>query len=366
MEETTATAATSSDESMKLAIAMALLRSKLVQKPPPTSSSSSSIPLSDAQRWKRKAKDRKREILRLKEDIKELEDGLHCDLYPQSASCKCYFFNNLGKLSPKQITESCDHRLNDVLHRRFLRRVRLHERRKRRANDSIQHLIFSGFNSEDEMEQLKVSVDFLVDICNKDRPVEGDNFANLVHQAVDFILEQDSCKIYISSYNLIVRLVRRMCILPLDEQIDSECDMRLYVQHLIRKLSSMPFIGQRVILSVSQRISELAENLLFLDPFDESFPCIHASMFVLIQLIEFLVSDYLLDWSNDEGFDNGLFKDWVQSVLDARKSLELLESRAGLYILYMDRVTGELARQVGRISSLQSQNPDILDLLLHH
>lgn len=58
-----------------------------------------------------------------------------------------------------------------------------------------------------------------------------------------------------------------------------------------------------------------------------------------------------------------LFEEWVASILHARKALELLESRNGLYVLYMDRITGELAKQVGQILSLQDIGPEILDKL---
>lgn len=58
-----------------------------------------------------------------------------------------------------------------------------------------------------------------------------------------------------------------------------------------------------------------------------------------------------------------LFQDWVMSVLHARKAVELLENRNGLYVLYMDRVTGLLAKQVNQVSSLQILNRDILDNL---
>jgi hypothetical protein len=60
-----------------------------------------------------------------------------------------------------------------------------------------------------------------------------------------------------------------------------------------------------------------------------------------------------------------LFEEWVASILHVRKALELLESRNGLYVLYMDRVTGELAKQVGQSSSLQMLKPEILDNLFH-
>lgn len=60
-----------------------------------------------------------------------------------------------------------------------------------------------------------------------------------------------------------------------------------------------------------------------------------------------------------------LFVEWVTSILHARKALELLESRNGLYVLYMDRVTGELAKHVGQVSLLQELNPDIINILFH-
>lgn len=90
-----------SNESLKLAIAMALFRSKLLHKPPPDNLPSQS----DAQKWKIKvpllsltqthsyvykpnsvahlffyytqAKERKQEILRLKQDLKEAEGLFH-------------------------------------------------------------------------------------------------------------------------------------------------------------------------------------------------------------------------------------------------------------------------------------------------
>ncbi|GAV89920.1 hypothetical protein CFOL_v3_33331, partial [Cephalotus follicularis] len=45
------------------------------------------------------------------------------------------------------------------------------------------------------------------------------------------------------------------------------------------------------------------------------------------------------------------------------KSVELLESRNGLYVLYMDRVIGVLAKQVGHVTSFRNLNPDILSNL---
>ncbi|KAL6984925.1 hypothetical protein U1Q18_018306 [Sarracenia purpurea var. burkii] len=261
-----------SNASLKLAIAMALLRSKLVQKPPPHPNhpSSSSTSESNAQKWKRKAKERKQELVRLKEDLKQAEDNSQCDLFPQSASCKCYFFHNLGKLSPNWFGNDSDRRFNEVLRRRFLRQ---------------------DCNGEDETEQLMASIDFLVELCDSVSPVEETNFENWSHQAVDFILaalknilsmgkNTERLEGIVSS--LIVRLVRRMCTTSQgDELHHSDTDAQFYVQHLLRKLGSESYVGQRVILSVSQRIAVLAESLLFMDPFDDGFATIHDCMYTM-------------------------------------------------------------------------------------
>ncbi|XP_034907854.2 protein MULTIPOLAR SPINDLE 1 isoform X1 [Populus alba] len=400
------------DQSLKLAVAISLLRSKLLQKqpppPPPPPPPSNPPSETDVLRWKRKAKERKQELLRLREDLREAEDASQCDLFPQTALCKCYFFDNLGKLSPKPVGDGSDRRFNDILRRRFIRQVRIKERRKRINNSNIK-LRFSDICSKNEAEQLRAAVDFLVELCDTTSParVEEANFANWSHQAADFILA--SLRNLLSIGNnieliegivsrLIVRLVKRMCSPSHgDESRQTDTDTQLYIQQLIRKLGCEPHIGQRAILSVSQRISMVAENLLFLDPFDEAFSNMHECLFIMIQLIEFLISDYLLTWSRDEGFDHALnivsillfigfeiklykqasetihmtsdsfiavlFEEWVTSVLHARKALELLESRNGLYVLYMDRVTGELAKHVGQVSSSQKLSQDILDNL---
>ncbi|KAF7806542.1 protein MULTIPOLAR SPINDLE 1 [Senna tora] len=359
------------DESLKLAIAISLLRSKAQQNRKEPNSLAPSQ--SDALRWKRKAKERKQEILRLTQDLKDAQDASQCDLFPESASCKCYFFDNLGESSALNIGNSSDSRFNDILRRRFLRQVRFKERSRRLGSSSQRRPTF-GSTIEDEIEQLRSSVDFLVELCDTVSPVEDSKFANLAHQAVDFILV--SLKNLLSTgrnlepvegvvNHLVTRLVRQMCShLQADGSQLVDNDPQIYIQHLIRKLASEQYIGQRATLSVSQRISALAERLIFSDPFDDAFPIMHKCMFIMIQLIEFLVSDYFLKWSKAEDFDNVLLEDWVTSILQARKALELLESRNGLYVLYMDRVTGELAKQASQVSSLQNLKPDILNALL--
>ncbi|KAI3671000.1 hypothetical protein L1987_87646 [Smallanthus sonchifolius] len=350
-----------SDESLKLALAMALLRSKLLKNTSDTPHPPSATSNSEDLKWKNKAKERKQEILRLKRDLIEVEDGIHHELLPGSASCKCYFFDNLGELSPnKPSGEGFDERFKDVLRRRFLRQVRLKERR--RINEGSTQRLFLSDNKDEETEQLRASVDFLVELC--DTPDDA-NFANWSHQAVDFILDATS-KENIDSVegitgSLSLHLVRKMC--STLQGNEAHHDAQLHVQHLLRKLGSESCIGQRVILAVSQRISSLAENLLFLDPFESTFPEMHSNLYILIQLIEFLVTDYLMSWSKTNGFATELFEEWVTSILHARKGLQLLESRCGLYIIYMDRVIGLIAKLVGQAESLQKLNPNILQRL---
>lgn len=366
------------DESMKLAIAISLLRSKFIKNTKHSSNAISPSQSENLLRWKRKAKERKQEILRLKEDLKETQDAAsHCDLFPESASCKCYFFDNLGKLSPKHDRNDSNNRFNDVLRRRFLRQVRFKERRRRigSSSSSTQQRLSLGLVEEDETEQLKASVDFLVELCETVSPVDDSKFANLAHQSVEFIL--GSLKTLLSRgrnlelveriiNSLVTRLTMKMCsYLSENGSQDSGTNAQFCIQHLVRKLGSAPYIGRRVILSVCQRILVLAERLLFSDPFDEKFPDMHECMFIMIQLIEFLVADYLLEWSKAEDFDTMLLEDWMTAIIQARKALELLESRNGLYTLYMDRVTGELAKHVGGVSLLQKVKPDIFNRLFH-
>ncbi|CAI0427574.1 unnamed protein product [Linum tenue] len=429
----------SSEEQLKLAVAISLLQSKLLhKKPPPPQPDASSG--SDALRWKRKAKDRKQEIVRLREDLKEAEDASsQCDLFPQTAVCKCYFFDDVGKLRFEGAGDGSVSRFDDVIRRRFFRQgrfphclivhtlidlssscchvliwvlfapaaVRMKQRRRNRDDPSLR-LRFTELSSENEVDQLRASVDFLVELCDGTAsPMEEANFANWSHQAVDSILESLRKTLPVGENmevvegivtSLIVRLLRRICcpahrdgnlflafvsgfqlnlINDLDFSMfcifgspiflsyipDSNCvaiDHRPRVQHLLRKLGGEPFIGQRTLLSVCERISTTAENLLCIDPFDDTFPNIHQSLFIMIELVEFLISDHLQAWSTIEGFDHGLMEGWVTSFLHARKTLQLLECRHGLYVLYMDRVANELAKQVCRVSPFQRLNQQLL------
>ncbi|XP_024034383.1 protein MULTIPOLAR SPINDLE 1 isoform X4 [Citrus clementina] len=340
------------DESIKLAVAISLLRSKLLHCRNQNADDPSSE--SDALRWKRKAKDRKQELLRLREDLREAEDALHYDLLPQSASCKCYFFDNLGKLSPSGAGDGSDYRFNDVLRRRFLRQVRLQERRRKRTSDSTQRRRFTAslrnlLSAGKNMESIEGTIRSLI--------------MRLVRRMCSSLKDDGICLQIMFSNVLHFPTQKNVVKGDASESDNIDNDSQFCIQHMIRKLAFDPYIGHRVMLLVSQRISVLAEKLLFSDPFDDAFPNMHSCMFLLMQLMEFVISEYLVTWSRAEAFDSLLFEEWVKSVLQARKAAELLENRNGLYVLYMDRVTGLLTKQVGQISSLPKFNRDILDKL---
>ncbi|XP_042050241.1 protein MULTIPOLAR SPINDLE 1-like isoform X7 [Salvia splendens] len=289
------------DPSLKLAIAMALAHSRRRQGLPPSATTTSAHhddsraksgdnSEADVIKWKNKAKQRKGEIRKLKEDLKIAEEGMQHDLFPQNNSCKCYFYDNLGQLSPSH--GSYQDRINDVFHRRFLRQVRLAKRKKRRHNGLLlQPYISAALKDLSLGEKLDETTKSIV-----------------------------SC--------LIMRLMQMMC-------NGSQND-------------------------VSQRISMASESLLFMDPFDNAFPKMHSSIYLMIQLIEFLISDYLLSWSTRRDVDSKLLEDWVVYVFRAGKALELLESRNAVYTLYMDRVTGELTRLLGWDPFPQMLKPDTL------
>ncbi|MFS7920969.1 putative protein MULTIPOLAR SPINDLE 1 [Helianthus anomalus] len=53
----------------------------------------------------------------------ETQDGMHHEVFQGSASYKCYLFDNLGKLSPTEISgEGFDESFKDMLRRKFLRK----------------------------------------------------------------------------------------------------------------------------------------------------------------------------------------------------------------------------------------------------
>ncbi|GER39519.1 multipolar spindle 1 [Striga asiatica] len=342
--------------SLKLAVAMAIVESRRRRKIPPPSATTEAAGDGDSQAVR---------------GTNSESDAIKWKT--KSVSCKCYFFDNLGRLSPKH--ESEQKRFGDVLRRRFLRQVRLSERKRIRLDGAVGQSCISDSDIDNGMEQLRASVDFLVELCETSSPngAAKGSLKNWSHQAVDFILatlntlssggkKDDMVESIISS--LIVRLMRRMCNGSQgDELVQDHCDFQFYVQHLLRKLGTDSYVGQRLILSVSQRISIVAESLLVMDPFDGAFPKMHNGMYLMIQLIEFLISDCLISWSTRQDFDTKLLEEWIVSVFSARKALELLETRNTLYALYMDRVVGALTRHLGQPSLKDKLRPNTLEKL---
>ncbi|KAL0915691.1 hypothetical protein M5K25_016129 [Dendrobium thyrsiflorum] len=94
-----------------------------------------------------------------------------------------------------------------------------------------------------------------------------------------------------------------------------------------------------------------------------------------MQLMEFLVSENFQSWTYDEDFDchsdanpelqnAGLFEEWVRSILQTQKGLQFLESRNGLYTLYMERLIGGLMKIVGPLVSGGRLDSQVLSDLL--
>ncbi|KAJ1269595.1 hypothetical protein BS78_07G223800 [Paspalum vaginatum] len=352
--------------SLKAALAMALIHYKRL--PAAAATGTSSPPLLH---WKRKAKDRKREVLRLREELKLLQDGARGeDMEPPVASCRCHFFDGCGDLP----TQPCgggggeqEHWIDEVLRRRFLRLVRWKEKR-RRVDRPLPRSSLIDFCSEDEVQQLSMSIDFLVQLSDSifAKREAAHSFPTFSHQAVDFILA--SLKKILSSERetelvgeiidgLVTRLMKRMCTVP--EKADTSDS-----GHLLRKLGNDEFIGQRIILAVSQRISNASERLLLVDLFDDAFPDMHGNIFIMIQLAEFLISDYVKDWLCNEHIDKRLFEEFTRSILKARNDLQVLENMNGLYVVYIERVIGRLAREVAPAAHQGKLDPEIFSKLL--
>ncbi|XP_020265781.1 protein MULTIPOLAR SPINDLE 1 isoform X2 [Asparagus officinalis] len=312
MAPPSSTSPTPDPNSIKIALAIALLRLKKLHHKLPSPSSTS-----DAQRWKQKAKERKREILRLREELKQLEDAKEGEDLPQIAACQCHFFDGCGDLRKDRENGGDEHWINEVLRRRFLRLVRWKERR-RRVEGSLHRRHFLEFNSESEFEQLGTSIELLVELSSINSVKEefGASFSTLSHQATDFILaslknllslQKDGELIEETVNGLVMRLMRRMCGLQENNgYLKSDSDAQFYAQHLIRKLGHEAFVGQRVMLIVSQKVSIVADSLLVMDPFDKACPAMHGSMYMMIQLMELLILDSVQEWTSNEDFDKSI------------------------------------------------------------
>ncbi|KAL4181664.1 hypothetical protein AMTRI_Chr12g238470 [Amborella trichopoda] len=380
--------------SVKLALAIALLRSR--------NSDSSK----DVLHWKRKAKERKKELMKLEEELKDVQDGIQREIFSQGPSCKCHFFEDCGNLNSKLSSQGEDgtaFRVNQVLCRRFLRQVRLKERTKKPNGATVSLRVAKEFEGYGEKEQLATSVDFLMELVSTKLLVGMQHTITLsTHSSMHYnqvgtepfsfpggqyaficYFFTSSRGLYTSIKNLLSRgennefvegvinglivcLTRRMCISTHPDGLSNpNSESQFFIQHLIRKLGSQPYIGLRTLLSVSQKIATTADGLLFMDPFSDVVPNVHDSMFLMIQLTEFLVTDNIYMWATDGVLENGLFEEWVKWIGQAKKALEILENRNGLYVLYMDRVIGELSKQVSRVSCPENKklHMDVLDFL---
>lgn len=60
-----------------------------------------------------------------------------------------------------------------------------------------------------------------------------------------------------------------------------------------------------------------------------------------------------------------LFEEWVRSILKARKDLEVLDGRNGLYVVYIERVIGRLAREVAPAAHQEKLDLEVLSKLLY-
>uniref|UniRef100_A0A453RR26 Uncharacterized protein n=1 Tax=Aegilops tauschii subsp. strangulata TaxID=200361 RepID=A0A453RR26_AEGTS len=208
--------------SLKAALAMALIHYKRLPSTTAASVGTSSPPLIH---WKRKAKERKREILRLREELKLLQDGVRGEaMEPPVASCRCHFFDGCSDLQPPPPTGGGEHWVDEVLRRRFLRLARWKEKR-RRLDRSLPVTSLMEFNSEDEIQQLSLSTDFLVELSDGifAKRESCSTFATFSHQAVNFILsllknillskrEKELVEEIIDG--LVTRLMKRMCTIP--------------------------------------------------------------------------------------------------------------------------------------------------------
>ncbi|GLJ48202.1 hypothetical protein SUGI_1017920 [Cryptomeria japonica] len=349
------------DAQLKLAMAMSILRSRSKQ---PQA-------VQDLQHWKKKAKERKGELIKLKNDIKEIKDGMLSEMLPQVASCKCQFFDILNSSSTEEqirSQEGDDCAMHDVLLRQFLRKVRLRERLKNHKDICTGCVLpIDHYSCDGEKGNLVFVANFLLELVNMQSPAFNKQlFSTYAHQAVDFIRdsvqglstrEEDETFITAVVNNLIRLLINRICSTPKHNDFDASVyNTEFHVQHIMRKLGVVPFIGQRILLATSETIISVTDSLFCMDPFDPTFFQVHESMFTMMQLVEHLVSDYACSWTADTTFNDRLLEEWIKCYLQVTKIGQMLEPRNSLYATYIDRIRGELAKQLNKIASSKDYN----------
>jgi hypothetical protein len=271
------------DAQVKLAVAMSILRAR-------------SQSVNDVQHWKKKAKERKNKLAKLKHDLKEIQDDMLSKMLPQVASCKCNFFENFDKssLEGQAGNEERDtYSINQVLFRQFLRQVHLTKRLKNHKDSSAGCHLPNGPSVEDEKEKLASATNFLLEIIDMQSPAYSKQlFATYSHQAVDFIKDtlqvlltiEEADKFIVGLVNnLAMHLVERIyCTSKYDGLDSASHDKQFHVQHIMHKLGAVPFIGQRMLLAASQSIASLADSLLCMGPFDSTITQLHNCMFIMI------------------------------------------------------------------------------------
>ncbi|PHU00739.1 hypothetical protein BC332_30526 [Capsicum chinense] len=78
-------------------------------------------------------------------------------------------------------------------------------------------------------------------------------------------------------------------------------ELAVYIQHLMRKIENEAFVGQRLIFAVSQRISALAKNLLFMDPFVVAFSSMNNSMYMICLLLSYHTIEGCINGRKEKG-----------------------------------------------------------------
>lgn len=138
----------------------------------------------------------------------------------------------------------------------------------------------------------------------------------------------------------------------LSELEDINMDVRSWIFQLLSKLGAATFIGQRVLIMASDQIALVTERLCFVDPFHKNFSQVYDNMMFVLQLIENLILYHSSCWKNDDNFDERLLEEWVHGFVKLRKSCAIFGKCNSLFLVYMERITGQMVKQLGRLSNM--------------
>ncbi|CAM6109333.1 unnamed protein product [Calypogeia fissa] len=313
--------------------------------------------------WKKKAKILKDEILALRRELQDIEDGSILDKLPCLAPCECLFLNTRVLEAPRTTTDA-EVFIGKLSVQRFLKNLRILNRAKKNGRKRTRELKVNT-SATDLKGHLALVVDFLADVLGDPIPVsDSKNLSTYMHQSVNFIEEaiphllQDTKTQQLQVQTSVKKLTSALSMnimnfLPQKGiETTENIDTRVWIQKIVLDLGSIQCIGQQLLLTIARVIAEIAETLVCVDPFHDGVAQTYSNLFFLLQLFERLLSDHLCTWAKTSTLDEDTLQEAVKFHFQTINLFQEFGNWSSLVVFYTNRITGELISQLYKIVAL--------------